>query len=336
MMIAKTLFREAWKVLGAALALGAVLAGWWYVFGSSHQPVATVSASGMTCDMGISAAKAGRAASISNTPVTAVQSSQQHSASPRINPTPPLGPVPTDMVWIPGGEFWMGADEFPDAQPWHRVYVDGFWMDKTEVTNEQFVQFVGATHYVTVPERAPRAEDFPGAPDPLDIGSAYGEAKRAAELLCALYAQRNGMEIKIARCFAFAGPGLPLDGAFALGNFIRDALAGGPIRVQGDGTARRSYLDVVDLAHWLRTILLQGKPGRAYNVGSEHDISLTDLAHTVARTINPDAAITIAQAPVPGRPPARYVPSTARARGELGLRENISLPDAILRTAGKP
>jgi formylglycine-generating enzyme required for sulfatase activity len=68
------------------------------------------------------------------------------------------------MVWIPGGEFWMGADEFPDAQPWHRVYIDGFWMDKTEVTNEQFEQFVKATKYVTVAERTPRAEDFPGAP----------------------------------------------------------------------------------------------------------------------------------------------------------------------------
>jgi sulfatase modifying factor 1 len=68
------------------------------------------------------------------------------------------------MMWIPGGEFWMGADEFPDAQPWHRVYVDGFWMDKTEVTNEQFAKFVKATGYVTVAERTPRAEDFPGAP----------------------------------------------------------------------------------------------------------------------------------------------------------------------------
>jgi formylglycine-generating enzyme required for sulfatase activity len=68
------------------------------------------------------------------------------------------------MVWVPGGEFWMGADEFPDAQPWHRVYVDGFWMDKTEVTNDQFLTFIAATGYVTVAERTPRAEDFPGAP----------------------------------------------------------------------------------------------------------------------------------------------------------------------------
>jgi len=79
------------------------------------------------------------------------------------------------MVWIPGGEFAMGAMDPPavdevgmhaatDARPIHRVYVDGFWMDETDVTNEQFVQFVKATGYVTVAERKPRAEDFPGAP----------------------------------------------------------------------------------------------------------------------------------------------------------------------------
>lgn len=105
--------------------------------------------------MGISAAKANRGVE--------PQTSQLVSESPRTIPTAPQQ-TPEGMVWIPGGEFWMGADDFPDAQPWHRVYVDGFWMDKTEVTNEQFAKFVKATDYVTVAERTPRAEDFPGAP----------------------------------------------------------------------------------------------------------------------------------------------------------------------------
>lgn len=72
--------------------------------------------------------------------------------------------APPGMVWIPGGDFWMGSDDFSDAQPWHRVYVDGFWIDKTEVTNEQFEKFVKATGYVTVAERAPTKEEFPTAP----------------------------------------------------------------------------------------------------------------------------------------------------------------------------
>jgi formylglycine-generating enzyme required for sulfatase activity len=84
--------------------------------------------------------------------------------------------APEGMVWIPGGEFSMGAKEPPDmndavgmqatrdSRPIHRVHVDSFWMDKTEVTNEQFGDFVRATGYVTVAERTPRAEDFPGVP----------------------------------------------------------------------------------------------------------------------------------------------------------------------------
>jgi formylglycine-generating enzyme required for sulfatase activity len=79
------------------------------------------------------------------------------------------------MVWIPGGEFSMGSDASADAlcalpgvtrdaQPIHRVVVDGFWMDATEVTNEQFAAFVEATGYVTIAERKPTAEDVPGAP----------------------------------------------------------------------------------------------------------------------------------------------------------------------------
>src|SRR5215510_6780845 len=78
----------------------------------------------------------------------------------------PSTATPEGMVWIPGGEFSMGSDEpsFGDARPWHRVYVDGFWMDKTEVTNGQFARFAKATHYVTIAEQIPRAEDYPGAP----------------------------------------------------------------------------------------------------------------------------------------------------------------------------
>jgi sulfatase modifying factor 1 len=93
------------------------------------------------------------------------------------NRTPPPGAAPEGMVWIPGGEFSMGAADprgaddndvgmhaTDDSRPIHRVYVDGFWMDKTEVTNAQFAAFVKATGYVTIADKQPRAEDFPGAP----------------------------------------------------------------------------------------------------------------------------------------------------------------------------
>jgi sulfatase modifying factor 1 len=70
-------------------------------------------------------------------------------------------PAPMKEVWIPAGEFTMGDEEFDDAKPLHEVYVDGFWIDETEVTNEQFAEFVRQTGYVTIAERTPRREDFP-------------------------------------------------------------------------------------------------------------------------------------------------------------------------------
>jgi formylglycine-generating enzyme required for sulfatase activity len=82
--------------------------------------------------------------------------------------------IPAGMAWIAGGEFWMGSDEpqFSDARPVHRVRLDGYWIDRTTVTNEQYARFVKATHYVTVAERKPRAEDYPGAaPERLIAGA---------------------------------------------------------------------------------------------------------------------------------------------------------------------
>jgi formylglycine-generating enzyme required for sulfatase activity len=99
-------------------------------------------------------------------------------------PAAPPGPAPRGMVWIPGGEFSMGAgdprgapeggsDALADARPIHRVHVDGFWMDRTEVTNAEFAAFVRATGYVTVAERAPSPAEVPGAaPEDLVAGSA--------------------------------------------------------------------------------------------------------------------------------------------------------------------
>ncbi|MGB8890347.1 MAG: formylglycine-generating enzyme family protein [Candidatus Korobacteraceae bacterium] len=103
----------------------------------------------------------------------AIGQSAFQATIPNRQPVP--GAAPRGMVWIPGGEFSMGANDPPDmnevgmnatkdARPIHRVYVDGFFMDKTDVTNAEFAKFVKATGYVTVAERKPRAEDFPGAP----------------------------------------------------------------------------------------------------------------------------------------------------------------------------
>ena len=191
----------------------------------------------------------------------------------------------------------------------------------------------GAIYGAQPPDMTHVPESYRGAPDPVDPANVYGEGKRAAELLCALYGKKNEMECKIARCWAFCGPGLPLDQHFAIGNFIGDLLEGRPIEIKGDGTPRRSYLYAADLAVWLWTILFRAPALVPINVGSGNDISILELAQTVAKTLDPETQIRVAQTAVPGAAPLRYVPSVERAREQLGLSETVGLEECIRRTA---
>jgi nucleoside-diphosphate-sugar epimerase len=161
--------------------------------------------------------------------------------------------------------------------------------------------------------------------------SAYAEGKRIGETLCAGYLREHGLPVTIARPFAFVGPHLPLDRQFAIGNFIRDALGGGPIVVQSDGSPVRSYLYAADLAVWLWTILGRGALGRPYNVGSSHAVSLREVADLVAAVAAPGSRVEVRGTAGPG-PLSRYVPSTHRAQQELGLRETVPLEESIRRT----
>jgi dTDP-glucose 4,6-dehydratase len=116
---------------------------------------------------------------------------------------------------------------------------------------------------------------------------------------------------------------------------MRDALGGDTIRVGGDGTPYRSYLHAADLAVWLWTLLARGRSGRAYNVGSEEAVTIRELADAVARaagTIGRHPIVSIARPADPNAAPARYVPSTRRAREELGLAARITLDEALTRT----
>ncbi len=191
----------------------------------------------------------------------------------------------------------------------------------------------GAVYGRQPAECARVSEDLPMAPPPQDATAAYAHGKRAAEFLCCAAHQESGLETKIARLFAFVGPHLPMDAGYAVGNFIRDAMAGETIRITGDGTPMRSYLYAADLAWWLWTVLLRGAPARPYNVGSDKEVSILDLAETVGRVIDPALRVDVAQRPTSGVLPQRYVPDTSRAAEELGLAAAVTLEDGIRRTA---
>lgn len=190
--------------------------------------------------------------------------------------------------------------------------------------------------YGRQPPEVPRlAEDAPSRVDPLDPKSTYAEGKRAAEQLCQIFSTRSALKISIARGFAFTGAFLPLGGSFAAGAFVKDALDGQPLRIGGDGTPLRSYLYGSDLAVWLWTLLTRAEGCRAYNLGGEAEISIRDLADAVAAAsadvFGHRPEVQVAKVPDPSRPPDRYIPSTQRARTELGLRETVTLDDGLRR-----
>jgi nucleoside-diphosphate-sugar epimerase len=174
-------------------------------------------------------------------------------------------------------------------------------------------------------------EEYTGAPDVYDKGAAYGEGKRVAEMLANVYYHKYGVETKIARCFAFTGPYLN-DNNFAIVNFINDIINNNKIVIKGDGTPLRSYMYAADLTIWLWHILVHGKPCRPYNVGSDADVTIAEVAKIVAFFSKNDHEEIEIQTPKSNRPPSRYVPDIKRAKEELNLNVYVDLKEAIKRT----
>jgi dTDP-glucose 4,6-dehydratase len=189
--------------------------------------------------------------------------------------------------------------------------------------------------YGEMPEHlAAWPEDSALAASPLDPKNAYANGKRAAEAIFALAGYEGACRPTIARLFAFSGRHLPLDRHFAIGNFVRDALAGGPIRVRGTGAAVRSYLDGDDMARWLLAAITSDSCiDDVIHVGSDAAITIADLAGLVAAralaVIGKELVIEIEGtiAVTDGR--NRYVPQTTHTRSLLRLDESTSLSESI-------
>lgn len=147
--------------------------------------------------------------------------------------------------------------------------------------------------YGVIPFGSPVKEVFTGACKSNSAASAYGEAKRYQETLAAIYAEEYGIDVIMTRCFTFSGAGLPLDGNFAIGNFVRDALFSNEIVIQSSGDSVRSYMHGSDLAIWLLTLLLKGQRGEAYNVGSDKIVSIKSLAEIIISRLAPGKKIRI-------------------------------------------
>jgi nucleoside-diphosphate-sugar epimerase len=194
-------------------------------------------------------------------------------------------------------------------------------------TNRMLFVSSGAVYGAARPNSGFLTED-----DALLPCTPYGEGKRDSEELAIGSGTRNGFEVKIARCFSFLGPHLPLKGNFAMGNFIRDALGHQAISITGDGSAVRSYLYCSDLVRWLWSILFEASHGRPYNVGSSDPITLKEAARIVSESSHQGGHISITKKTVGLGSNSIYVPSVRRAELELGLMQTVAFPAAVKKT----
>lgn len=174
-------------------------------------------------------------------------------------------------------------------------------------------------------------ETFGGAPSCASVSSAYAEAKRCAETLCAAARSQARIPLMTARPFAFIGPYQSMETPWAINSFIREAMAGSAIRVSGDGQTVRSYMYPSELAFWLLRMLTGGTSGASYNVGSEEGVTLESLATLISNQFSPRPEIRLRTAGG-SVPRSRMVPDVGLAQRTLGLSQKVTLKTAVERT----
>ena len=143
---------------------------------------------------------------------------------------------------------------------------------------------------------------------------------------------KQGLHFVTARLFAFIAPFLPLGTHFAAGNFIQDAVTSNQIEIKSGGGSIRSYLYATDLCASLWALKARGQTMRAYNVGSEQEVSIRDLAVEVVNCTNKEAQVKVNGIDT-FENVTRYVPSVERIRKEIGFSQSVPLEQSLLRTS---
>ena len=240
---------------------------------------------------------------------------------------PPLGNY-TDVIHGAADTHWKGEE-----LAWFEQLTDGTRRVLDFACDSGAHRFLflssGAVYGFQDPEVPSLKEDMCSAPLPSDIASIYGHGKRMAETLCALYTQQKGLHCIVARCFSVISRHVPMNGPYAVGNFLRDALATecGHINVQGDGTAIRTYLDGHEMAHWMFSLLDDCLPGETYNIGSDQPVTMLELSQKIAVQLAPHKTIRVNCAQN-STARSTYIPSVAKINS-LGLIQKITLEQSI-------
>jgi Nucleoside-diphosphate-sugar epimerases len=182
-------------------------------------------------------------------------------------------------------------------------------------------------------EIVPTPEDYWGKVNPIGVRSCYDESKRFSEALAMAYFREYGLDVRIQRPFNVYGPRLREDGSYGrvVSRFIYQALKGEDITVFGDGTQTRAFLYVSDWVEATKRMLFtQGLKGEVFNVGSDKEVKIIDLAKTVIRLTNSNSKIKFLP-PRPDDPPRRAADIT-KAKKILGWEPKVNLEEGLKRT----
>jgi len=164
------------------------------------------------------------------------------------------------------------------------------------------------------------------------VNSAYSEGKRLAETVCAIYRNQQKLPIVIVRPFAFIGPYQGLEKPWAINNFIRDGILGGPIRILGNEETVRSYLYGSDMAFWLLKILANGKNGATYNVGGEQPVSLKVLAAKVTSNFSQKIEVLVRYSKQYPPHPSVSVPNIDLIKSALKVKQVFDFDTSLKKT----
>ncbi len=179
------------------------------------------------------------------------------------------------------------------------------------------------------PQVHPQPESYWGHVNPIGPRGVYDEAKRFSEALAFAYHRTHGVEIRIPRIFNTYGPRMRMDDGRAVPTFIRQALAGEPLTVHGDGSQTRSVCYVDDLIDGLMRLLVSEVTGPV-NLGSDYELTMRELAETIVEASGSSSPIRFVARPEDD--PQVRRPDATLAQQVLGWRAGIDPADGLART----
>ncbi|MFP3197993.1 MAG: NAD-dependent epimerase/dehydratase family protein [Sulfolobaceae archaeon] len=182
-------------------------------------------------------------------------------------------------------------------------------------------------------EIIPTPEDYWGKVNPIGVRSCYDESKRFSEALIMSYFREYGLDVRIQRPFNVYGPRLREDGSYGrvVSRFIYQALKGEDITIFGDGNQTRAFLYVSDWTEATKKMLFtQGLKGEVFNVGSDKEVKIIDLAKMIIRLTNSNSKIKFL--PPRADDPPRRAADITRAKKILGWEPKVNLEEGLKRT----